>query len=228
MRARAPALVLAYAVLGIVAAHGDATGQARAHYHLGLDALRQGQLRGGPRRVRGRLPAPAAAAVPVQRRAGRRAAPATPRARSRSIANSSPPIRYSVERAEAEAHRRALGDAAAAGAGRRAAARRCAAARRRGAGSRGDSAADSDGDGADARATGRGRGGAVDHRRRLARPLGAVLLGIGGARFADAQTSYATFDEAHEATPLVVSGAALLGVGGALVIAGAIRSKRAR
>jgi tetratricopeptide (TPR) repeat protein len=52
---------------------------------------------------------------------------------------------------------------------------------------------------------------------------GAVLLGIGGARLADAQSSYASYDDAQHATPLVASGAVLLGVGGVLVITGAIR-----
>lgn len=52
---------------------------------------------------------------------------------------------------------------------------------------------------------------------------GAVLLGIGGARLADAQSSYGSFDGAQRATPLVVSGAALVGAGGALLLVGAIR-----
>jgi hypothetical protein len=50
-----------------------------------------------------------------------------------------------------------------------------------------------------------------------------VLLGIGGARLAEAQASYGSFDDAQHATPLLASGAVLLGVGGVLVITGAIR-----
>jgi len=52
---------------------------------------------------------------------------------------------------------------------------------------------------------------------------GAVLLGLGGARYADAQSSYASFDDAQRATPLVASGAVLLAAGGVLVLTGAIR-----
>jgi len=52
---------------------------------------------------------------------------------------------------------------------------------------------------------------------------GAVLLGIGGARLADAQSTYGSFDEAHNATPLVAGGAVLLGAGTVLVLVGAIR-----
>lgn len=52
---------------------------------------------------------------------------------------------------------------------------------------------------------------------------GAILLGIGGARLADAQSTYGSFDLAHGATPLVVSGAVLAGAGATLLVVGAIR-----
>jgi tetratricopeptide (TPR) repeat protein len=52
---------------------------------------------------------------------------------------------------------------------------------------------------------------------------GALLLGIGGARLANAQSSYDSFDEAKQATPLVISGGVVLGVGGVLILTGVIR-----
>jgi tetratricopeptide (TPR) repeat protein len=52
---------------------------------------------------------------------------------------------------------------------------------------------------------------------------GAIVLGIGGARLANAQSSYDSFDSAHNSQPLFIGGGITLGIGAALVLGGAIR-----
>jgi hypothetical protein len=52
---------------------------------------------------------------------------------------------------------------------------------------------------------------------------GVILVAIGGAAVDDANTSYAKFDAAHRAQPVLWSGGATLGAGLLLVVAGVAR-----
>jgi hypothetical protein len=52
---------------------------------------------------------------------------------------------------------------------------------------------------------------------------GVAVLAVGGARWADAESSYASFDAAHQATPLLIAGGVTLGLGVTLLVAAVVR-----